>query len=289
MFVLFTDTNSDITLEEAKKYNYQLISMPYILDEVEVHPYEDFETFDYKGYYEKLRGGIIPKTSAISPGDYIGYFEPFLKEGKDILYVHFSSQMSGTFNALKVALEDLKEMYPNNKVYLVDTLSISIGVLNLLFDISKMASDGKSIEEIIEFAEKEKFNYATFFYVDDLKFLKNSGRLNNFTALIGSVLSIKPIIRLGSDGKLTPIGKGKGRHGTHKKILEHIEELQDDILNHKVLVIHADAKDHCTELINLLKEKFGDKLQVEELIVGPTIGAHCGPSCVGVCFHSKGR
>ena len=116
MFQLFTDTDTDITPEVAKEYNYKLISMPYVIDGKEIYPYEDFETFDYPSYYGELRKGVLPTTCALSPTKYAEYFEPTLKEGKDIVYVHFSAAMSGTFNAMRIAWESLSEKYGVNAI-----------------------------------------------------------------------------------------------------------------------------------------------------------------------------
>ena len=117
MIILFTDTDTDMTPSVAKELGYNLISMPYSINEKEIYPYVDFNEFDYKSFYNLLRSGVLPKTSAISPVTYINYFEPFLKEGHDILYVHFSAAMSGTFSALHIAEEELKEKYPDRKIY----------------------------------------------------------------------------------------------------------------------------------------------------------------------------
>ena len=132
MLKIFTDTDTDITLEEAKKYGYDLISMPYVIDDKEIKPYEDFEVFDYEEFYNVLRKGVLPTTCAINPEKYREYFEPTLAEGHDILYVHFSKAMSGTFNAMNIALEELKEEYPDRTVYTIDTKGITILSLNIV-------------------------------------------------------------------------------------------------------------------------------------------------------------
>ncbi|MBQ7643265.1 MAG: DegV family protein, partial [Clostridia bacterium] len=132
MYVLFTDTDTDLTPVEAKHFGYHLISMPYSIGDKTVFPYEDFEVFDYKAFYNSLRHGVMPQTSGLSPQKYIDYFEPFFKEGKDVLYVHFSEVMSGTFAALKIAEDELKEKYPERTLHKIDTKGITIGSLNIV-------------------------------------------------------------------------------------------------------------------------------------------------------------
>ena len=168
MFVLFADTDTDITPEVAKEFGYNLISMPYSIDEKEIFPYEDFDAFDGHAFYEMLRNGTMPKTCGLSPSRYVEYFEPFFKEGKDIMYVHFSRAMSGTFNAMNIAIEELKEKYPERTLYLIDTKGISIGGLNIVKEVGDMYLSGKTPEEILKWAETEVDKFAVYFFVEDL-------------------------------------------------------------------------------------------------------------------------
>ena len=135
MYTLFTDTDTDITPEIAARYGYKLISMPYTIEGVEVRPYVDFKEFDYKEFYNKLRKGIIPTTSALPPVAYVEYFEPEFAAGRDILYVHFSAAMSATFNSLRLAMEELSEKYPERKLTLIDTKGITLGSYNICLSI----------------------------------------------------------------------------------------------------------------------------------------------------------
>lgn len=289
MIILFTDTDTDITPSLAKEYGYNLISMPYSIEEKEIYPYVDFEEFDYKSFYNLLRSGVLPKTSAISPVAYMEYFEPYLKEGHDILYVHFSAAMSGTFSALYIAEEELKEKYPDRKIYKIDTKGISILSYIIVKKISLLHKQGKTIEEILEWAEKEVDKFAIYFYVDDLKFFQRSGRVSGFSAFMGNILGIHPIIHVSNEGKMEAISKGKGKIGTLKKILTYIDEIQEDIKDHQVVIAHTDAEDIAIILSNMLKEKYGEDLDIEIVVVNPTIGSHCGPDCVGVTFHATHR
>ena len=289
MLVLFTDTDCDFTPEIAKEYGYQLISMPYSIGDEETYPYFDFKEFDYKTFYNKLRNGTLPKTSAISPGRYKEYFEPFLKEGNDILYVHFSRAMSGTFNALNVALEDLKELYPDRNVYLIDTKGITILSYSIACDVGKMVKQGKTVEEIMKWAETEVDKTAVYFYADNLNFFKASGRVSNLSAVMGNLLGFHPIIYMGSDGMMTSVGKARGRINSLKKIVNIIKELQDDIFNHKIYIGHTDCLELAQKVEKFLREEIGEKLDIEYIVVNPTAGSHCGPDCIGICFHAIHR
>ena len=289
MYTLFTDTDCDITPEIAARYGYKLISMPYTIEGQQVFPYVDFKEFDYKTFYNKLRQGIIPTTSALSPVEYIEYFEPEFKAGRDILYCHFSSAMSGTFNSMRLALEELKEKYPERNLYTVDTLSITAGSYAVAIEVMELYKEGKSIEEIQKWAETEVEKHTIYFYADNLKFFAKSGRVSGFKAFMGGLIGIKPIIYVSSEGKMVSIDKGRGRQAALNKILGYVKDLQDDIYSHRVVIGHSDAMGLAQEMAEMLKKEFGEELNIEFVEVNPTIGGHCGPDCIGVAFHSIHR
>lgn len=288
MFQLFTDTDTDITLEEAKKYGYKLISMPYSTsDEKTVYPYEDYDVFDSKSFYDMLRNGELTKTFAISPRKYIDYFEPILKEGKYILYVHFSKAMSGTFNAMNLAIEELKEKYPERSIYTIDTKGITILSNIIVKEIGDMYLKGKCIEEILEWSNKEVDHFATYFFADNLTFFKRSGRVSNVTATMGNIIGFKPIIYMDDNGTMTNIGKERGRIKAINKLIEYVDLLNVDILSHRVIIGHTDALELAQKLGKKLIEKYGPNLRIEYVVVNPTAGSHCGPDTVGVAFYAK--
>ena len=290
MYQLFTDTDTDITPIVAKEYGYELISMPYTTSDGKDHyPYVDFEEFDYHTFYQMLRDGELPKTFALSPQKYAETFEPYLKEGKDILYVHFSAAMSGIFNAMNIALQELKEKYPERTVYTIDTKAITICSYNIVREIGEMAKKGASIEEIMAWAEKEVPKFAVYLFADDLKFFGRSGRVSNLAATMGSILGIRPIINMNSEGVMGSVAKAKGRKGALKALLEYVNNLGEDIKSYRVIIGHADALDLALDLERRLKENYGDDLNTEIVVVNPTAGSHCGPDTVGVCFHAKHR
>lgn len=289
MLTLFTDTDTDLTPVEAKEYGYKMISMPYIVDGKEIKPYEDFEEFNSKEFYDMLRSGVIPKTCAISPIAYKQYFEPEFEKGNDILYVHFSKAMSGTFNAMHVAVEELKEKYPDRKFYTIDTKAITICSLNIVKEVGDMIKEGNTIEEVLKWAENEVDHFAQYFFADDLKFFRRSGRISNFSGIMGNLIGVKPIICMDKEGMMTNIAKERGRTNALNRLVKYMEELGDEVEKHRIIIGHTDAMDLVKELEKRIKEKFGENLNIEYAIVNPTAGSHCGPDAVGVTFHSKSR
>lgn len=287
MIKLFTDTDTDITKEEAKHYGYSLISMPYIIGKEEIKPYVDFEEFDYHAFYDQLRKGAMPTTCALSPYDYINYFEPVFANGDDILYVHFSKAMSGTFNAMNLAYEELKEKYPDRKLYTIDTKGITILSYNIVKEIGELYLQGKTVEEIIEWSNKEIDHFATYFFADNLKFFGRSGRISNFSSIMGNIIGIKPIIYMDDKGTMTNIGKERGRNSAINKLIQYFDELNVDPYDHRIIIGHTDALDLAKKFGDLLQEKYNNKLNIEYVVVNPTAGSHCGPDTVGICFYAK--
>ena len=289
MLVLFTDTDTDLTPSAAKEFGYHLISMPYSIDGETVYPYEDFDTFDAHAFYDKLRGGVLPNTSAISEQRYIDYFEPFLKNGDDILYVHFSRAMTATFDNMDKALEQLKAKYPDRTVYTVDTKGITLNALGVVLEIGDLYKAGKSIEEILAWAETGVDKTACYFFADDLKFFRHSGRVSGLAGTMGTLLGIRPIIYMSEEGKMVSVGKEKGRVKAVERLVSYVEALGEDLKSHRVLIGSADAPELAEEVSAMLKKRFGDDLNIVYAEVNPTAGSHCGPNTVGVCFHAKRR
>ena len=289
MFVLFTDTDCDVTPEVAQRLGFHLISMPYIENGKEVYPFEDWLHFDSHVYYERLRHGPLLSTCGISPHKYTTYFEPFFKAHQDILYVHFSSEMSGTFSAMNLAIEDLKQKYPGVRFETIDTKTISIGGLNIVREISALREQGKSIDEILDWAKTEVEKFAVYFYADNLKFFAKSGRVTGLAAAMGGLFGAHPIIYVNSQGQMLPIATAVGRFNALNKVAEYVIKLQDHIQDHRVLIAHSDCLFLAERLGHLLKHHFGHDLQIEYVVVGPVPGAHCGPDCIGVRFHAIHR
>lgn len=288
MLTLFTDTDNDFTPKLAREYGYHLISMPYSIDGVTVFPYEDSDEFDMKSFYEKLRSGVIPTTSGLSAERYKAYFRPVFEQGNDILYVHFSVAMSGTFDAMREALADLLKEFPERKFYGVDTKGITIVAYLVAREIGDMFLAGKSVEEIMAWADREVDCFSQYFFADDLKFFRRSGRVSGISATMGTLLGIRPIIYMNAEGKMVSHSKERGRERALARLLSFVEEMGDDVAAHRVIIGHTDAPELAAKLEKMLRDRFGD-LNIEVVCTNPTAGSHCGPNGVGVAFHSKHR
>ena len=288
MLTIFTDTDTDITLQEAKEYGIKMISMPYIIDGVEVKPYEDFEEFDYHTFYDTLRNGVLPTTCAVNTEVYRNYFEPELKAGNDILYIHFSRNMSGSFNAMDLTISELKEEYPERTVYTIDTRGITILSNIIVKDILDLLKDGMSLEEVIKWSDENVNKYATYFFADTLKFFAKSGRVSNFAGFMGNLIGIKPIIYMDENGKMTNIGKEKGKRKATARLVEYFDKLAVDPTERRIVIGHSDSLENAQAIGALLEEKYG-KLKIEYVVVNPTAGSHCGPDTVGIAFYAKSK
>ena len=263
--------------------------MPYSIDGKTTYPYVDFEKFDAHAFYDQLRSGALPNTSAISREKYIEEFEPVFAAGDDILYVHFSRAMTATFDAMDQALEELYARYPGRKLYEIDTKGITIVSLNIVLEVGDMIKAGRPVEEVLEWAKTEVDKFAIYFFADDLKFFKHSGRVTGLAATMGTLLGVRPIIFMNDEGKMVSVGTERGRARAINRLLQYVDDLGEDVKAHRVIVGNTDAPEIVEEVISRLKAKYGEDLRIMKVDVNPTTGGHCGPNGVGVCFHAKHR
>lgn len=289
MLVAFVDTDMDFTPKDAEEYGFKLISMPYSIDGKVVFPYEDFDEFEEKNFYDTLRGGVLPTTSALSAEKYIAYFEPYFEQGADILYIHFSAAMSGTFTALDDAIRKLQLKYPNQKFYEVDTLGITTPAFAIASEAGRLYKNGASAEEIVKFVEDIRQHYAMYFFADDLSFFKHSGRVSGLAATMGTVLGVRPIIYINEEGQMISIGKERGRARAMDKLVGYVKELGMDLRDHRIIIGHTDCFEIAKEIKNMILETIDSELNVEIRVVNPTAGSHCGPNGVGIAFYAEHR
>ena len=288
MLKIYTDSDTDITPIEAAEYGYKLISMPYSVDAKTTYPYVDFETFDGHAFYDMLRGGVLPTTSAISKEQYINYFEEDFKAGNDILYVHFSRAMTNTFDVMDQAIAELKAQYTGVRFEEIDTKGITTISYAIVREVGDMVKAGKTLDEILEWAKTEVDKFAMYFFADDLKFFRRSGRVSGLAATMGTLIGVRPLIHMSQAGKMESIGTVKGRPNAIKALVEKVAELGDEIDKHRICIGHTDAPEIAREVGRMIEDRFG-KQNIVYVYVNPTAGSHCGPNGVGVCFHAKHR
>lgn len=284
---LFCDTNCELWFEKAKELGLSVIRMPYNINNVEYY-YDLGENTDFVKFFDEMRSGAMAKTSALNEADYINYFEPVLAGGEDILYIHFSSQMSGTFTSMKSAIEFLKQKYPERTIKTVDTKAISICAGSIVYYAAQLWKSGATDEEIIKWVEENKLHFSAYFIVDDLKYLKNGGRISGATKFFGSMLGIKPLLYMSNEGKVEKIDAVKGFRNGVDALFEKICALGSEIEKFDTYIIHADNLQYAEYLKEKVCKKY-EKANVIVQYVGPVIGSHCGPGTLGIVFHSKCR
>jgi DegV family protein with EDD domain len=288
MLKIYTDTDTDFYPALAAEYGYKLISMPYSIDAKTVYPYVDFDSFDAHAFYDVLRGGVLPTTSAISKEQYIQYFEEDFKAGNEILYVHFSRAMTNTFDAMDQAVAELKAQYPAARFEEIDTKGITTISYAIVREVGDLVKAGKTLDEILEWAQAEVDHFAMYFFADDLKFFRRSGRVSGLAATMGTLIGVRPLIHMSQEGKMVSVGTAKGRQKAIQYLVDKVGELGDEIEKHRICIGHTDAPEIARTIAGLIEERYG-KQDIVYVDVNPTAGSHCGPNGVGVCFHAKNR
>lgn len=280
-YVFMTDSDSDLPFHLKEKYDIPVVYMPYALDGKEY--FDDLgQMLDHKSYYDMMRNGAAPVTSALNEASYIEYFEPVLKE-KDLLFVAFSSKLSCTLQAVYSAREKLLEQYPDRKFIVVDTLRISGPMTLLVLKAHEMYRAGKPIEEVAAWLEENKLRAQAYFIVDDLKYLKRGGRISATAATVGTMLDLKPIISEAPDGTLTANDKIRGRKKAIAFIVDKMLEFAPDPAESPIIVLNADSIEDAERTKALVEQKLpGANIMIEN--VGPVIGAHAGPGTIALCF-----
>lgn len=284
-FVLFTDSSSDLPITLINELGIKMVQLTVTLEG------EDPKTNDLvntKEFYDALRTKKSATTSTPSINNFIEAFEPIVSAGNDMLYLGFSSGLSGTYNAGAVAAAELSEKYPDRKIFTVDTLCASLGQGLIVYSAAKMCENGAEIEEVRDFVENNKLNLCHWFTVDDLFFLKRGGRVSAATAVMGTMLSIKPVMHVDNAGKLINVEKARGRKAAIEALLKNMRESHTDIKNQPVFISHGDCIEDAEYLAELIKTEFGVEVLVIDY-VGPVIGAHSGPGTLALFFYGKQR
>ena len=227
-------------------------------------------------------------TSAVNVAQYTDALEPLLQAGQDVLILAFSSGLSTTYNSSAIAAADMAEKYPERKIYTVDTLCASLGQGLMVYLAAQQRDQGKSIEEVRDWVEANKLHLCHQFTVDDLHFLKRGGRISATTAVVGSMLQIKPVLHVDNEGHLINIGKARGRQASLKALVDKMEKTAIDPANQIVFISHGDCLEDARTVEKMVKERFGVK-EVYINYVGPVIGAHSGPGTLALFYVGSER
>ena len=284
-FVIVSDRTVDLPKEYLQSKQVPIISLSYIMDGV---TYEEMDGLSHKEFFEKLRAGSLPTTSQINPEQAREALEPFAKEGKDILYIGFSSGLSGSYNSVRMAAEDLKEEYPDINIITIDSLCACMGEGLLLYKALELKEHGMSMEEIAKWVEANKLHICHNVTVDDLNHLHRGGRISKTTAVVGSMIKIKPIIHMSDEGKLVVIGKERGRKKSLVSIVDRMEKQMQGYDNDIVMITHGD----CIEDAEFVKKQVEERFGIHNVMIngiGSVIGSHTGAGVVAVFFMGDKR
>ena len=282
-YVIVTDSSSDLSETMAREIGVEVLPMAFTMGGKTYHNYPDNREMDPKDFYQELREGGMATTSAVNVSDYTQMVEPILKEGKDVLILVFSSGLSSTYQSSVLAVEELRGKYPDRKIFTVDTLCASLGQGLLVWHAAQLQKAGKSIEEVRDWTEENKLHLCHWFTVDDLHFLKRGGRVSAATAVVGSMLQIKPVLHVDDEGHLINVGKARGRGASLTALVDHMKETAIDPAEQTVFISHGDCLADAEKVAADVKARLGFK-EVVINTIGPVIGAHSGPGTVALFF-----
>jgi len=282
-----TDSCCDLPLNFVKENNIDVISLGINIDS-KYYSDDLGQSIDIKEFYNKLRTGIMPTTSQANAFSYEEKFKKYVEEGNAVIYIGFSSALSGSVNSARIAMENIKDEYKEADITIIDSKSASLGLGLLVYKAAEMLKNGASKDEIVSWVEENKLKVNHWFTVDDLNHLKRGGRVSGTVAAVGTFLGIKPILHVDNEGRLIPVTKVKGRKKSIKVLQDTIKERIVNPEEQVIFISHGD----CLEEAEYLKKLILDDVKVKDIIinnVGPTIGTHSGPGTIALFFIGKER
>ena len=284
-YQIITDSGCDLPLEMRQQLDVNMVSLTLQFRGKEL---QDSVGEDITSLYEGLRAGEVASTSAVNPDTWSGIMEAALQAGKDVLVLAFSSGLSTTYQSAVIASQDLKEKYPQRRIRVVDTRSASLGQGLLVWYACQKRDEGMTLDQLADWVEETKYRLCHWFTVDDLMYLKRGGRVSAATAIVGTMLGIKPVLHMDDEGHLINVGKARGRKASIEALAEKLGQLGLPGQNKKVFICHGDCREDAKQLEAIVKEKYG----VEEAFIGYTgavIGSHSGPGTLALFFLGEKR
>ena len=286
-YTIVTDSSCDLPAPLLEKMGIRVVPLAVNLDGKTYFNYPDGRAIDFEEYYAQLRSGKQATTSAVNMSLFRTVMEAELIAGHDVLYLGFSSGLSGTFNAGAMAARELQEEYPEFELIAVDTLCACMGQGLLVYLAALEKAGGKSMHEVRDFVEAQKLHICHWYTVDDLQHLKRGGRIGGTTARLGTMLNIKPVMNMDNEGKLAAVSKARGRAAALRALVDKMGEQAIEPEKQTVFIAHADCYDDAHKVAEMIHERFGSKSLIN--YIGPVIGAHAGPGTVALFFVGKER
>lgn len=281
-YIIITDSSCDLPAELADELGIEAATLSVSVGNDEYKNYLDEREISFSDFYRRLRSGENAVTSAANVGDFISRFTAYLEDGKDILYIGFSSALSGTYQNGVLASSELKEKYPDRRIFCVDSKCASLGQGLLVYLTALRRENGADFDEACAFASETAPRICHWFTVDDLFFLKRGGRVSSATAVVGSMLNIKPVLHVDDEGRLINMSTARGRKASIKALFAKVRDTSDNIAEQTVFISHGDCIDDARYLEGMIKELGVKKVVINH--VGPVIGAHSGPGTLAVFF-----
>lgn len=286
-FEIVTDSSANLPQSFIEENNLHILSLSYFIDEEEFSSYIPGQKNDLTFFYEKLNSKANIRTSLVNVDKAATYMEDLLREGKDVLYVGFSSGLSGSFQSVSLAAADLAETYKDRKIFCVDTLGAVFGEGLMVYHACKMRDEGKSLEETRTWLEENRLKFCHWFTVDDLFYLKRGGRISTVAAVFGSALSIKPVMYMDDEGHLQVHDKARGRKKALDELVKNLKETVIDPENSIFGISHADCEEDALYLKEKLLELNPKDIWLESM--EPVIASHTGPGCIALFFMGTSR
>nr|WP_326172152.1 DegV family protein [uncultured Oscillibacter sp.] len=287
-YVILTESSSDLTPELAEQAGAEVLPLSFTMEGKNYPHYPDQRAMSIPEFYERMRNGAVAVTAAANVAELTDGMEVHLRQGKDVLFLCFSSGLSSTRDACAIAARELQEKYPERKIYTVDTLAASAGQALLVLLAGRKQKAGASIEEARDFVEETKLHVAHWFTVDDLTYLKRGGRVSPTAAAVGTMLNIKPVLHVDDEGHLIPMEKVRGRKAALAALVKQMRETVVHPEEQTMMISHACCREEAESLRESVLAEFHPK-ELMILDLGPIIGAHTGPGLMALFFLAEHR
>lgn len=287
-FALFTDSCCDLPHALAEQHNITALPLGVIIGEESFANYLDGREITSQALYARIRGGAMPTTNAVSVGSYEEAMREKLAAGIDVLCINFAGLLSTTYQSAVIAATELREEFPQRTIEVIDSCDASLAQGLLLLLCAQQQAQGATLEQVRDFALEKRHYMEHWFTVDDLNHLKRGGRISVTSAVVGSMLSIKPVLSINNEGKIETMGKERGRKAAMNTLVKKVAELGANLQENTIMIGHGDCEEDAQALANQLQEKLG--VPSEHILLqclGAVIGSHIGPGTVAVFFEGK--